>query len=605
MRLEWLSDLSKVFRDETETQSAGDLVRLLKQRGELRDEGDEEILFCGSHLDLPFLLLREEAGEHGALRLEFQLRGLNEGERVRADVYEILDVPVTLAAFEEEDRVDENYLRRAPGLYPDLLRLRATWEAESRSTVFHTLLPEKSGVRFLLSLTAEKEGAELFCAESAKAVSLRRLELSLCCRKDGERQTACAEGELRFPFLPLRLPESSYLHTEWFHADCLSDYYHLESMSEEHFRAMEAFMRKAREIHADTILVPVLTPPLDIEDKGHRSSAQLLRVRVERHASDGSGFGEVYSFDTRNLRRYLRMAEEQGFRYFEIAHFFSQWGAKTAIDVYAEEDGRTIRLFDAETAALDPRYLRFLRALIRELKSLANEMGLLDRLIFHLSDEPSIEAVGHYAKLYQALEEELRGCRRIDALSDREFFLEAHAEEPVIALNALSSFREVMPPNQKYWIYFCVAQSKDSVNRFMSLPVSRQRSLAPLLFFSGAIGFLHWGFNFYNSQYSLSHINPYEVTDAGGNFIAGDAFLFYPGEDFEPEWSLRALSLRKVFEELALIEQLVACRGGEEVKTRLAEAFDYGKKEHSYAHDAASYKKVKQVFLSLLLESIG
>ena len=29
-----------------------------------------------------------------------------------------------------------------------------------------------------------------------------------------------------------------------------------------------------------------------------------------------------------------------------------------------------------------------------------------------------------------------------------------------------------------------------------------------LMYLHGIKGFLHWGFNFYNSQYSISHIDP-------------------------------------------------------------------------------------------------
>ena len=44
-------------------------------------------------------------------------------------------------------------------------------------------------------------------------------------------------------------------------------------------------------------------------------------------------------------------------------------------------------------------------------------------------------------------------------------------------------------------------------------------------------GFLHWGLNFWYSQFSLYPIDPFKVTDAGFAFPSGDAFLVYPGED--------------------------------------------------------------------------
>ena len=44
-------------------------------------------------------------------------------------------------------------------------------------------------------------------------------------------------------------------------------------------------------------------------------------------------------------------------------------------------------------------------------------------------------------------------------------------------------------------------------------------------------GFLHWGFNFYNSYLSKRAIDPYCITDADYNFPAGDAFSVYPYKD--------------------------------------------------------------------------
>ena len=42
-------------------------------------------------------------------------------------------------------------------------------------------------------------------------------------------------------------------------------------------------------------------------------------------------------------------------------------------------------------------------------------------------------------------------------------------------------------------------------------------------------GFLHWGFNFYNSALSKYPINPYVTTSADGAFPSGDGFIVYPG----------------------------------------------------------------------------
>jgi len=89
------------------------------------------------------------------------------------------------------------------------------------------------------------------------------------------------------------------------------------------------------------------------------------------------------------------------------------------------------------------------------------------------------------------------------------------------------------------WVYHCLAQHKDVANRSIGLPSYRNRVLGTQLFLLGVVGFLHWGFNFYNTQYSTRPLNPFQDTCAGGGFIAGDSFIVYPGDGGGPWESLR------------------------------------------------------------------
>ena len=41
-------------------------------------------------------------------------------------------------------------------------------------------------------------------------------------------------------------------------------------------------------------------------------------------------------------------------------------------------------------------------------------------------------------------------------------------------------------------------------------------------------GFLHWGYNFYNSCISWYPINPYLTTSGDGAYPSGDPFIVYP-----------------------------------------------------------------------------
>ena len=88
------------------------------------------------------------------------------------------------------------------------------------------------------------------------------------------------------------------------------------------------------------------------------------------------------------------------------------------------------------------------------------------------------------------------------------------------------------------------------------LPSRRNRILSVQLFKYDITGFLHWGFNFWNSQYSIKAINPYAVTDAGSAYPSGDPFLVYPGDNGQPIESIRIKVLMEALYDLRAMKLL-------------------------------------------------
>ena len=97
----------------------------------------------------------------------------------------------------------------------------------------------------------------------------------------------------------------------------------------------------------------------------------------------------------------------------------------------------------------------------------------------------------------------------------------------------------------------------------MSMPSARNRIYGVQLFKYDIIGILHWGYNFYNSQFSIEHINPYEVTDSA--FPSGDPFLVYPGSDGHPEESIRMMVHYEALTDLRALRLLESLAGKEYV----------------------------------------
>lgn len=202
---------------------------------------------------------------------------------------------------------------------------------------------------------------------------------------------------LELEVIPAVLPEQKLIFTQWFHCDCLASYYNVEVFSEEHWRIIENFVKTAVKNGINMLLMPVFTPPLDTEVGGERPTVQLVGVTKD---------GAHYSFDYTLADRWIDMCRRCSVRYYEVSHLFTQWGAAHAPKVMAYENGVYKKIFGWETDSLSDEYLDFIRQFLESFKKYMSEKGLLDKTMFHLSDEPSKEHLERYGKLRESLEKE-------------------------------------------------------------------------------------------------------------------------------------------------------------------------------------------------------
>lgn len=402
--------------------------------------------------------------------------------------------------------VDDNYLRTTPGLYPDLLRD----------------LPEDGKV-IVCSNQWRSLWIDVRVEEGIPAGSYEiRVELWK------EEKRVCA-STMKLYVVGAHLPKQKIMHTEWMHADCLADYYGVPVFSEEHWQILENYFAEYADRGGNMMLVPLFTSPLDTAVGLERSTTQLVDVKVEKG---------VYSFGFDKVERWIKLCRKYQIEYFEMSHLFSQWGAKYAPKVVAQVDGKEEKIFGWHTPAVG-EYTKFLHsflpALIRKLK----EWDIAQSTYFHISDEPREEHLESYRAVKESLGDLLNGFHTFDALSSYEFYRHGLIDKPIPANNEIEEF--LAHGLTDMWTYYCTHQFREVSNRFMSMPSARTRIYGVQLYKYRIIGILHWGYNFYNSQFSIRHINPYQVTDADNAFPSGDAFLVYPGADGHPEESIRMM----------------------------------------------------------------
>ena len=465
---------------------------------------------------------------------------------------------------------DEDYLRTKPGLFPDLLRGLDTADGayavqdvpgQWRSLWLDVCSAQTGAVK---DGGAKTKDAAAFCGDAEIVVRF--------CAADGTKKHVT----LNLHVVDADIPEQKLLHTEWFHSDCLADYYHVEAFSEEHWQILENFIRCYASRGINTILTPVVTPALDTEVGGERTTVQLVKIVKE---------GGSYSFDFTELKRWITLCEKCGITHFEIAHLFTQWGAKHAPKIMAWENGEYRRIFGWETSADGEEYAGFLAQYLTALTGFLKEEGLQDRTFFHISDEPSENDLESYKKARELVLPYIKGFQTIDALSDPLFYERGLVELFAPANDHIEPFLEKKV--EGLWTYYCTSQWKDVSNRFMSMPSARNRILGVQLYLYQIAGFLHWGFNFYNTQYSKKHIDPYAETAAGSVFPSGDSFLVYPGEGGMPEESVRLMVLYEALEDIRAFELLEALAGRERVCGLIGEGLEEPITFKKYPKDSA------------------
>ena len=410
------------------------------------------------------------------------------------------------------------YLRREPGMYPDLLR-----PLHYRNS---TMMPYMRHRALWVEIRLPEDIAP---GEYSIGVSIT---------SDWE-PLHYGETSVKIRVLDAELPKQTLIHTEWFYTDCIANHYHLKAFSEKHWEYIENFMRTAVENGINMILTPVFTPELDTYIGGERLTTQLVDITLEENGK--------FSFEFSKLHRWIDMAERCGVEYYEIPHFFTQWGAKHAPKIIVKVKGRKKKYFGWHTDALGEEYAGFLSQFIPALLSEFRSRGLDKKCFFHVSDEPTLEVLDHYKKCKELIGKYLEGYPIIDALSDYDFYERGALDKPIPMTKDIQPFIDKKVPG--LWAYYCQTGFNVS-DRFFSMPLWRTRMIGVQLWLYNIEGFLHWGYNFYNNRKSTDVLDPFQDS-TGEYFVAsGDTYLVYPGDGGRAWESLRLNAMREAMDDI-------------------------------------------------------
>ena len=193
----WLSSMAKVFPDEEFKESI---------------EGSYNSFFVNEVFSIQLGINSE--GEDNSLA-EVSVSGSLAGF---VTVREVISVPVRFAAKAGDSGA---YLKKSPGLYPDLLRKLT--DKRFRLT---------NGYRQSLHFTFDLRETD------RNLLKFGKNDLIVTLTVDDKTYSRQIEIEL----LKDELPKLDIYHTEWFHSDCLADYYRVDSLSEKHWEIMSNYI---------------------------------------------------------------------------------------------------------------------------------------------------------------------------------------------------------------------------------------------------------------------------------------------------------------------------------------------------------------------------
>lgn len=347
----------------------------------------------------------------------------------------VKNVPSDLAA---PKRTDNFYIKKVPGLYPDLL------------------LPVSEGCSF------DSSGTFAFWIEISPSEEKLLPSGNHNIVVTARTKSTTYKTELSVEVIDALLPKQTLIYTNWIHTDCLMTYYGFKAFTDEYWETLRNYLNKAVKYGMNCVLTPIFTPPLDTEIGKERPTVQLVKINTA-----GNG---AYSFDFSLLEKWISISKECGIEYFELSHFFTQWGAKHAPKIEACVNGKDEKIFGWNTKATGIEYKHFLRQFAFALKSFLRKENLEDNVLVHVSDEPPFNCLMSYKKASRIIHHLFPEYKIIDAMSSYPLAKICNVRYPIPANDYIDSF---LGKTEELWTYYCSAQSSKNVsNRFFQCRLS-------------------------------------------------------------------------------------------------------------------------------------
>lgn len=458
---------------------------------------------------------------------------------------------------------------------------------DEKATVFPDALIPYAGEEFSLAPGVNSVFWVELCASANVLPNEYKIRFTA---RNTQKPEDCACAEYSVRVLGGELAENDLLVTKWIHSDCIAQSAHTRPFTQKFYRAFRSAIWLAVQSGQNTAYLPLFTPPLDTAVGGERFTVQAVDVYEKN--------GE-YRFSFENLDELVRICREEGVRYFETSHLFTQWGARFCPKVLVrKENGKTEKRFGWKTSSESAEYTSFLAAFLPALSMHLNELGIREYTYLHLSDEPPVEDLARYMRLHAFVKQYSGGMKTMDAFSEYGFAEQGAPDFPTVIEGEEDEF---IRHGKDFALYYsCITDKNNHPNIFLNMPLLRVRVLGVILYLQRAKGFLHWGYNFYNSALSLRRIDPFRTTDGDGTLPAGDPFCVYPDGHGGVYSSIRQETFAQAMQDYRLLK---SCEGiiGRDATLQILQKYGFAN-GYDYSHDENDYERLREELLHIVAD---
>ena len=169
---------------------------------------------------------------------------------------------------------------------------------------------------------------------------------------------------------------------------------------------------------------------------------------------------------------------------------------------------------------------------------------------------------------------------------------------PIPSVTHVHDFEDM--PLRERWCYFA-GDSESYMTSAFGVSSAHTRIAGVLFYLYQMDGFLHWGHNFWFSQYSLDFdTDPWRDTTAGCGFTGGGAFNVYPGKDGKPVASQHYETFSLALQDLQLLQTLEEKIGRDAVIELIHDGLDYQISMNRFPRSIAWFENLFQTVLKKL-----